>query len=1302
MFFFLFASFSTSEFVDSRQIRGKIEAEWNETPILAECASFLQDIDHRIYWDFLDQISTIKSKVVTIEDAISVMKDFLDPEQINILNISLQIRYYSPRIASYRKLAESMKSHVRCSNAVVDDLSNLSNCESSFFDYEPVFGESESDKKYVLYADIDSNEWVSLFNTLQTKEGISFVVRCYGHSTEKMTVSGYGMQLKPFKYSMEFSVGNTGKKITTDERTVKEHESFNDVNLTVDYKDTKKRPKKARIATQLIKFVKNSADPLATLTQITENYPLFIPQLRKMKLTDDDYKMLQRSVQTVGVGSTALFVNGRKLQGVDLNPITIYESILEEYKVRVTLKRSFDLNEESLETYMNTGHKPQPYSQPVVDARSDTCLYWMNNLEKDEKYAEFSPSLIPFASDSEQFPNVAKNVANAIFILDIADQDDMQTIAILDDMIEYKFPARIGYIISPQKTNSNAKKIYYSYAHLYARYGPAVAHKFLLKVNDMRSCDEKTRKRGPIKPRFWKEAFSQIASSRSSPSFDKVTELFKPNTLESKHLQHIKTHLKRLGICSPALIVNGQFIEDKSPENYLRAFINQQLQDVREMMGKGLLTDSTEDYHDAILKYRHAMLRYNPIVERTSDDFSEMINLEKQSMQNQRTFAKWIQEIKYQFGSSFCVKNQTHWIFINTNSNVPQIQAEIDSFSNQMLNKDYCRIAVFQKNALPPKIIQKIIGIPDNKITIVFNGRVVHFDPDAFSKYDLELLQMYEAQQSSEFATKYMKMNSNSRSLGQSRTHREISDYLLYMTIVVSDLAHSGMIHSGNPSNSFEAGPTNVFSMFKSESDIHTMMILDPLSIEGQKISSLIPLLQKFSFGLIINPPMKVDKSRLDSLNAFYRFISGNSREFVFSFLNTSTTYSLIEDIPPTWKVKRESAKFDMDNVIVDNMEPGVHRCKLSLVSILVEGCEASAQGKVIPGVELILFNKQNQKVDETRVIRRNGYWQLNALPGEYRIQTNTENSFSVLLDSYSPKFTFIETKKQTLTYSNETIKDDGKIHCFFVASGALYERLERIAMLSILKNTQSPVKFWILENFVSPQYRETLKSFSEKYHFEYQFCSYKWPRWMPQETARQRLFWGYKILFLDVMFPNNLRRVIYVDSDQIIRTDLRELMTMDFKGAPYAFTPFCNNRPEMADYRFWEKGYWTNHLNGKPYHISALFAVDLTVFRDEETGDRLRKAYHDLADDKESLSNLDQDLPNLLQAQAPIFSLPQEWLWCGSWCSDETMSKAKTIDLCNNPRTKEGKLEYAKEHIPEWTKYDEEINQQEEVSLEL
>jgi len=34
------------------------------------------------------------------------------------------------------------------------------------------------------------------------------------------------------------------------------------------------------------------------------------------------------------------------------------------------------------------------------------------------------------------------------------------------------------------------------------------------------------------------------------------------------------------------------------------------------------------------------------------------------------------------------------------------------------------------------------------------------------------------------------------------------------------------------------------------------------------------------------------------------------------------------------------------------------------------------------------------------------------------------------------------------------------------------------------------------------------------------------------------------------------------------------------------------------------------------------------------------------------------------MQMQVPIFSLPQEWLWCEAWCSDSTLATAKTIDL--------------------------------------
>ena len=98
--------------------------------------------------------------------------------------------------------------------------------------------------------------------------------------------------------------------------------------------------------------------------------------------------------------------------------------------------------------------------------------------------------------------------------------------------------------------------------------------------------------------------------------------------------------------------------------------------------------------------------------------------------------------------------------------------------------------------------------------------------------------------------------------------------------------------------------------------------------------------------------------------------------------------------------------------------------------------------------------------------------------------------------------------------------------------------------------------------------------------------------------------------------------------------------------------------------------------------------------FRQLAAGDRLRGQYQGLSQDPNSLANLDQDLPNNMIHQVGIKSLPQEWLWCETWCSDESKQNAKTIDLCNNPLTKEPKLSAAVRIAPEWVGYDDQIRE--------
>jgi hypothetical protein len=56
----------------------------------------------------------------------------------------------------------------------------------------------------------------------------------------------------------------------------------------------------------------------------------------------------------------------------------------------------------------------------------------------------------------------------------------------------------------------------------------------------------------------------------------------------------------------------------------------------------------------------------------------------------------------------------------------------------------------------------------------------------------------------------------------------------------------------------------------------------------------------------------------------------------------------------------------------------------------------------------------------------------------------------------------------------------------------------------------------------------------AREYGFEYELVQYKWPRWLHQQTEKQRTIWGYKILFLDVLFPLDVKKIIFVDADQV------------------------------------------------------------------------------------------------------------------------------------------------------------------------
>ena len=69
----------------------------------------------------------------------------------------------------------------------------------------------------------------------------------------------------------------------------------------------------------------------------------------------------------------------------------------------------------------------------------------------------------------------------------------------------------------------------------------------------------------------------------------------------------------------------------------------------------------------------------------------------------------------------------------------------------------------------------------------------------------------------------------------------------------------------------------------------------------------------------------------------------------------------------------------------------------------------------------------------------------------------------------------------------NGSAADLETINVFTIASGHMYERLQKIMILSVIKRTANPVKFWFIKNYMSPQMKAAVPLMARQYGFQYE-----------------------------------------------------------------------------------------------------------------------------------------------------------------------------------------------------------------------
>jgi UDP-glucose:glycoprotein glucosyltransferase len=847
---------------------------------------------------------------------------------------------------------------------------------------------------------------------------------------------------------------------------------------------------------------------------------------------------------------------------------------------------------------------------------------------------------------------VRRNLVNVVLFLDPMTRTGFQMLYETAYVVNQEYPIRLGIVPVFQLGNRLSRKVGFAFCHV-AKSSVKAAVNFLIEAEVMAGVDEEDPRTVPPTEHEYQAAFSQFTRF----PWNQLHELYDSSSWESQTLRTAMETTRRLGLVASAVLVNGKVIG--SSMQLVMMEVQQSLMEARDLIqARNIRQGDSIDIKQLLSKKYTVVPSFNGKIMAETPRGIGLIG---------KPLSRMLEIVDDLSNIEWTGPDRAKLFYILYSKDPKRI-----AVFKQFMNESHEVASEFAVN--PPQRV-----VRSDKDILIVNGRV--FEDIDVQLSDLHLLEIVAE---------------------RNRINEDLSPDAYR---VLSCLRYDWDKHAEYYADSRlwrEKSP--VIYISRNDAEMTWDLIVDPFSREFQRIAGLVHYVDRLGLvkvRLAAIPPISLP----DAPATYYRNAIDSPRA-VFTMLNDTTTYSSMPDMPQRWIVESMRAVVDLDNILLEELTPMTHKGIYVLTNLLSEGVCFTEESQPAEGAELAVLDDRDVRKWDTIVMMSNGYWQLATNPGVWKLELGGQRTKTIyemdvtklVVQSFARETTPVSVVTRPgmegMKVYNLSVADTSnttRVDVFSVASGHLYERLLKIMMLAVRRNSKFSAKFWIIKAFLSPQFKATLPVMSKKYNFSYQLVSYKWPWWLRAQTEKQRIIWGNKILFLDVLFPLELDRVIYIDSDQVVRTDLIELMRMHFGSAPYAFTPFCDSREETEPFRFWKKGYWKDHLGDLNYHISALFAIDLRRFRKLAAGDWLRMFYQQLSADPGSLANLDQDLPNYAQSRIPIFSLPQQWLWCETWCSEETLAQAKTIDLCNNPLTKKPKLFVAQTMIKEWPVLDEE-----------
>ncbi|KAK5993113.1 UDP-glucose:glycoprotein glucosyltransferase [Cladobotryum mycophilum] len=1404
-----------------------MKAAFSAGPYLLELLETAAGENSSAYFPLLDRIASGHFSTATTDaDLYAKFLDVLredghitSSEALATFNLALSLRVATPRIeAHYQYYSTAVEPVVLttsdCMNWVLFEgkqyctppLDTVAKDDlfSSQVRHLPFDRSIGAGREAVLYADPTSTAFGSFHEPLSkaAKQGaLRYRLRYRRNeqtAVEALSISGYGVELA-LKRTDYIVIDDRAAGLDPEQKKLGTEAILDDDAEVADLTPLS-TSELSSLGLKTASLILQSEDPFETLIKLTQDLPRLSAYIAKHNISDVFVKEFEENqAQGAPPGINWLWMNGVQLIERQIEPFALIEMLRRERKLVDGIR---ELGFNGKQAISLLGHQEvtnakgddEPLRYDWTDELEDgKVLIWLNDLEKDERYAQYPKDLVSLLQRTYpgQLPPVAKNLFTVVAPIDFTDNNDLAFVSQLLNLLYRGIPIRFGLVplTSTAESVTRAKAVY----HLIGTYGLESVTPYVQELLESEQSAEESLFEHAIKDR------ELLVDSEQRRTFAEVldTESY------TEGVKLAKQWAARLGTNTETRVVfvNGFLIpRDKNWMQSMGMRLNEDLQVVQKGVFHGIIE---EDTWVPGLFLENAASKRNTYI--TLEDEKDLRMLDLCRIYTEH--ADLLGQVPVLAG--FADSTKENWAVVTIVADVtakegqelvisalefkrnnPGIRVDLihnpempdgSSAVNSALKANEGALSTIETHSELERLVGvesqgdeeeayfealgkflSVANIAPGTQTVILNGRIIGpiATDSAFIADDFQ--QLLEFEQKSRILPVYAAVDDlglSEKLLGP-LTAAKLTSIIALST--VSDL----------PEGIFESTPTARTALYdtwqsqhsafeigdKETASIHIVGLLNPVSEQGQRWAPILKVLSELDgvyLKLFMNPKEEITEL---PVKRFFRYVLRSRPSFgedgkvkgleaSFKKLPSEALLTIGMNVPPAWLVAPQDSAHDLDNIKLSSIKSDVI-ATYQLKHILIEGHSREGRGSPPKGAQLVLATEKDPLLTDTIIMSNLGFFQFKANPGFYNIQLKEGRSSmiyeieSIGAQGWDPVTGDNGTELALIDFQGVTLyprlqrrsgmekedvlqeaeaqesgsivskglkfagglfgggskskslseKEHAEINIFSVASGHLYERMLNIMMVSVMRHTKHTVKFWFIEQFLSPSFKEFIPHLAKEYGFKYEMVSFKWPHWLRQQKEKQREIWGYKILFLDVLFPLSLDKVIFVDADQIVRTDMIDLVNLDLQGAPYGFTPMCDSRVEMEGFRFWKQGYWANYLRGLPYHISALYVVDLRRFRELAAGDRLRQQYHTLSADPGSLANLDQDLPNHMQFQIPIHSLPQEWLWCETWCSDESLGQARTIDLCNNPQTKEPKLDRARRQVPEWTVYDDEI----------